>query len=433
MKNKEFDMLVRRRAMSEQTTLSGDSEARIQSAMREPVSEGGVRRMTLRMAVALVLMVALLCGAGLAAVNWNSRQYMTSRDSEGNERVNEAVLEHLQAVGMDTGDRAVQILMEDAAFDGYSVVLAWTAQNRLEETVYLLCTVYVDGVEIGGVRQNASEMFMEPGELLTSGASGAIKEEMDGSLPEREDSCEVLLEFTVLKPKWERVEAQLPDAEDKWPAFDEEVLALWNGQKIVTFGGSMIYWGGFITDWEAGPRGQAHTFENTGAFEIVDEIDMRFTLERNEKAKTKPKHSEMVEKANEDYTLRVVHADMTSNQLTLALEVVFTEQEAMDKYKAYFDPDNPLGPAWRFTMHDQDGEQFWFSAGHSSMSPAPEWNEKQQAWVWRYQLSSDYLKWIPETVVIVPTRDEEGYSWEEPYDPERADIPYPDEAIEITF
>ncbi len=428
MTNKQFDALVRRRIQEEKYEMSILTENKLAEALRQPEVKEKARRFTMRTAVIVTVILALLCGAALAAVTWSSREFLTYTDDMGKTHTNEELLQYVQPVGQVYEGNALKIEMIDAIFDGYSLVMTWTTESKAQEQAYLLCDILVNGdyPGAGGYRQ-ADELFLQPGEVIQSGMNArtdGVVHGVPGNESSIADACEVTMRFSALTPNGEVVKiggmgGNGTDADYK--AYTDNIERLVQEGNVVIAPDGVIELGSKYAYEEGMTR--ADLYVAAGVMDLIDTVDVTFTVRANVESRPGLLGSQPIEKDNGDYILRVTRADLTPNTASFTLERVFASKEAAEKYSAYYT--EKLGPYWGFVFLDENGENDWYhNGGGGSDMEAPE-EQPDGAWVWNYRYEMTKVVRMPGAVTIVPTRD----------DPETGEynIPYPEEAVTLAF
>lgn len=423
MTNKQFDECLRRRIETEDMKMQPASERRIAAALERPQNAPRIRRLSMKTVVLAAVLLALLCGAALAAVNWNSRQFLTHTDKDGNAVVNDALVSHVQPVDQRFAGDVLTIDIVDAIFDGNALVLTWTNTSSAAESVYILCDVRINGrgPGMGGYR-GVDELFIAPGETIESGLMTRTDEDGGDAAPA--ERCDVALTFTAFAPNGEVVDLAPLDGESteadraRQNAWIDEQVALGN---VVLAGDGVIELGSNAPYHEGMTRVEALTA--SGLMTPVDTVTASFGIARNAYPQSALPKGEPIEQDNGGYTLRVVRADLTPNAGTFVLERVFADAAAAQAYAAYYS--EKLGPYWGFEFIDETGDIWWAgNSGGGAQTEAPV-EQPDGTWVWAYGAAMTDIQRPPKTLTILPVRD----------DPETGEhnVPYPDEALTLTF
>ena len=422
MTNRQFDDLVRRRIETEAMSMHKESENRIIQAMGRPETRQAARRFTMRSLAVAILVLALLCGVALAAVNWGTREYLTYTDDDGQQHINENLAGYVQPVGKTFEGDILKIDMIDAIFDGRSVILAWTLENKSDQELYILCEALYNGEYGGqGSTSNVGEYFIKPGEVVTAGLTSFFEGE-DAVIDW--EACDVSMKFMALAPTGEVVEIGYHDAETEaeYAAYDEKVNALNAEGKLVLEPDGYINVGNRTTYQEG--MSYADMLIDSGAMTLADEVPVELSLARNATVTSaNAVQGKLTEKDNGDYILRVVRAEMTPNSAVFEVECVFKDRAAVEKYSEYFDTSVKLRPYWGFSFADETGDVWWMQNGGGSGDEEP-LEMDDGSFVWRYTATMTSLVRTPKEITITPQRDDVVTG---------EYVEFPEEAVTVVF
>lgn len=441
MENRQFDDMVRRRIETEDISMSKLSETRLAQALQQPEVKQKARRLTMRTVVLAALVLALLCGAAVAAVTWSSREYLTRVNEDGTTEVNETLLEYVQPVGKVFENDAIKVNVVDAIFDGHALVLTWTTQNKMQDEVYLLCDVTVNDTWAGqGSYSKVDELFLKPGEIVSSGFSARVDETVGMGRDNHQlaETCDVNLAFTLLKPNSEVVEVQIELTGDETEAEYDRVAGEYTAKidslieegKVVVEPDGVIVMGSKYPHYEEGMT-RADIYTASGLLTETGSLNAAITVAKNAEVKSALADGQPVEKDNGDYILRVVKAELTPNSATFLLERIFPTKEAAEKYANFYRIKH--GPYWGFDFVDEEGDIWWAgNSGGGSTMEAPE-EQADGTWMWDYEASMTDILRMPTEITVIPYRDNLDMDPEGEYNPDDMHIEYPDEAVRLEF
>lgn len=425
MKNRPFDEAVLRRIQGENLSIRQEIEMKIRKdvQMKRTLSAQQAIRRPMRMAILIAAVLLLIFGAALATVHWSSRSLITHQDEQGQEQVNEVLLQHVQPIGQSFQGTALDIDVVDAIFDGNALVLAWTLTNRGEEPVYLYCDIQVndDHPDMGSYSA-VDEVFVHPGETLESGFSARVDGSAYGASTE---GCDVRMQFTAFASNGEVVQIGAMEgegADDDFVAYNAHINTLIAEGKVPIAPDGVIEMGDNAP--YAPGMTRAECLEASGLMRKVDTVDAAFSIARNAEVKSALPEGTPVEQDNGGYLLRVTQADLTPNAATFRLERVFADQAAVDQFSAYYS--EKLGPYWGFSFLDETGDIWWSSnSGGGSDTDAPEAQADGRCWVWGYTAVMTNLERMPQTITIVPYRDD--------VETGETNVAFPEEALTLSF
>ena len=417
MTNKQFDAMVRQKILMEDMKMNNQSETRLANSLNRKPIQHTVRRISMRSLLVAALILVLLCGVAVAAITWGSREYLTYTDEEGQTHANETLLELAQPVTKTFEGAALRMDVVDAIFDGRSLVLTWTMQNKQTEGDLYLVMERPEGDEpwLGGQggQLNADGLFVHPGEVVTSGITTLFDSPVDS------DTLRVAFSYAVLAPTGEVVSIGGLNGDggtNDDDAYRRRIDDLNAEGKLVLAPDGVIELGGSIPE-NAAEVAYAELLVAAGKMERVETVEVAFTVENNAEVKNLLPDSSPIEKDNGDYILRVIKAELSPNTATFELERVFESREAAERYSSYYT--QKAGPNWSFDFQNEDNSMWYFSgSGGGSDAPVA---LPDGTWVWTYEFNITQLQSMPKTITIIPLRD----------DPETGvlNIPYPEEAI----
>lgn len=419
MTNKQFDAMVRRQIEMEDIQMSDFSEYKLSQSLQKPSTRRTVRRFSARSLVLAALILALLCGAAVAAISWSSREFLSYTDKSGQEHANDALISLAQPVGKTFEGSTLRIDMVDAIFDGRSLIMAWTMQNKQSEgDVYLLLEqsqTSSAGLFGQGSRRGADEIFISPGEVISSGMSTLFDSPVDA------DTFHVAFTYSVLAPKGDVVSigalsGDEPDGDAAYEAYAKQINDLNAQGKLVLAPDGVIELGNNFPENAEGMT-RTELLVAAGKMELLETVEVSFTIDRNADVKNLLPSDKPIEQDNGDYILRVVKAELSANSATFELERVFQSQEAAERFAPYYT--EKLGPYWGFAFEDETKSDWFFNGGGTNIG-VPE-ARKDGTWVWTYEASLTQLQSTPKSITIIPLRDDTETG--------EFNIPYPQEAI----
>lgn len=420
MTNRQFDDLVRRRIQTEEMKMNHRSEEKLAQDMWTPKARRAVRRISARSLVLATVILALLCGVALAAVTWNSREYLTYTDKTGKVQANEALISLAQPVGRVYEGESLRVEVVDAIYDGRSLVLTWTLQSkRAEGDIYLLVENGRKGGDalLGqGGTMGMDEIFLAPGETVNSGLTTLFEDTVDL------DACEVSFIYTVLAPKGEAVPMAYPhdlEGDAFTQAYQDEVNRI-NAEGNLALAPDGVIELGDLYPENPGDMTRSEILVAAGKMDLLETVDVHFTVMRNSDSYSLLPDGKPIEQDNGDYILRVNKADISPNSATFELERVFKTKEAAEKYAAYYS--EKLGPFWGFDFQDETNSLWYANGGGGSTMEVPE-EQPDGTWVWNYNASMTQLYSQPRAITILPLRDD--------LETGEYNIPYPEEAVAL--
>lgn len=419
MTNKQFDAMVRCQIEMEDIQMSNFSENKLAQSLQKPTTQRTVRRFSARSLVLAALILALLCGVAVAAINWGSREFLSYTDMSGQVHANDTLINLAQPVGKTFEGSALRIDMVDAIFDGRSLIMTWTLQNKQSEgDVYLLLEQSQTGsaglIGQGGQRA-ADEIFISSGEVISSGMSTLFDSTVDT------DTLDVAFTYSVLAPKGEVVSigamsGDEPDGDAAYEAYAKKIDELNAEGKLVLAPDGVIELGSNYPE-NAASMTRTELLVAAGKMELLETVEVSFTIDRNADVKSLLPDNQPIEQDNGDYILRVVKAELSANSATFELERVFQSQEAAERFAPYYT--EKLGPYWGFAFEDETISDWFFNGGGTNIG-VPE-ARTDGRWVWTYEASLTQLQSTPKTITIIPLRDNTETG--------EYNIPYPQEAM----
>lgn len=417
MKNKEFDAYVRHQISKEEQIMNERSEKRIEHAFKNPKEQRFVRHVTWRTIAMAAIILVLLCGVALAAVSWNSQELLTHRQNDGTSVVNEELLKFTQALNTPYSSEKIRLEMVDAIADNASVVMAWHVTNTSETTLYLVSDITVNGSMMdGGSTYNASQVFLAPGETIESGMNMRVDEAMPVNNP-----YNLNIAVHCFEPKGEIVNMPPLDGNAEDGAAEEAKARTWVDQQVAM--GNVVLAGDGGIELGSEYYGSGMTYleglEAYGAMTLADTLTASFELANNAWLKS-IEGSEVAQKDNGSYVLRLTHATLTPNTLTIDLERVFKTKEDAEAFSIYYTSKHDSH--WGFRLLDEPEGWFMNSSGWATTEVPVE--AEDGTWVWGYGIEAMSFTGVPTSFTIVPERTEgEGFNT----------VQYPDEGITFTF
>ena len=429
--------------------MSYQSETRLANNVRTRSVPRTVHRISMRSLLIAALILAVLCGVAIAAITWSTRNYLTYTDEDGQAYANEDLIGLAQPVFKTFEGDALRINVVDAIFDGRSLVLTWTMQNKqIEGDLYLIMENPQDDepwIRGQGSQFNVSELFIHPGEVVSSGLSTLIDSPFDS------DALPVVFSYAVLSPTGEVVPIggldETAGSNDGYEVYRQRIDDLNAAGKLVLAPDGMIELGSILPENADDIGSYAELLVAAGKMKLVENVEISFTLENNAGGENLQTYGQPIavdtigedskehvlkqgshgllyldkpiERDNGAYILRVVTAELTANSATFEMERVFETKEDMERFAPYYS--KKLGPHWGFRIQDEENSN-WFDNGSGSGPDAPVLAE-DGTWVWTYEVTLTLLQKTPKTMTIIPCRDDIKTGANA--------IPYPEEAIVI--
>jgi hypothetical protein len=413
VKNRQFDSMIRQRIEMEVFYMSKCHEENLKSNQHRSLAHQMVRRYSLRSILAAALILALASGAALATIRWNSRQLITYIDEKGQEHVNEALVEMSQPIAQVFEGQSLRVNMIDAICDGRSLVLTWSLENKQEEGDLFLLLENTGELFNQGLYSQTSEVFISPGEIISSGVSTII------DAPLEEESVLISFSYAVLEPLGEIVEVDGLDWSE--PAIVEEAYMRnidelnAQGKLVIAPDGSVQLGSYYPENYEE--SSYSGFLIAAGKMKHIETVDVAFSIKNNAQVINLLPDGMPVEKDNGDYILRVTKAELSTDCATFNIERVSANEDAVEHLKT--NNSDKLGPFWEFDFPDEENSNWYVSLSGVYHDPVA---AAENTWVWAYELYLTPLQRMPESITVVPRRE----------NPETGEMtPYPDEAIAL--
>jgi hypothetical protein len=417
MKPDPFDALVRRHIQEEAFMIHPDFEKRLAQKLSQPEVLRSARRISVRSLALAMALLMFLTGAALAASGWGSRLFLTREDEDGNPIVNEELVALAQPIGQVFERDRLRVEIIDAIYDGQYLVLTWTLQNKQTEgDIFVLAENIRQGEsyqQMQGTFRQMTEVLLKPGETIESGMSTLWEARGDA------DTLDIRFDYVVMTPEGELVPMNYPydlEGEAFQAAYEAEIARIEaEGNIAVAPDGSLEF-----SDKKIIPF--SRNLSVNGKMELEEIVQVRLSIPRNAAATSLLPDGQPVEKDNGDYILRVTQANITPGMAHFMLERVFKTREAMEKYADYYYTGGSTGLFWAFSFESTDGAH-WYRNGVGYPANTPE-EQPDGTWVWLYEATMGNLQSIPDSITIIPTRDEAANPGEF--------IPHPEEGITLT-
>ncbi|MDR2505193.1 MAG: hypothetical protein LBD16_03710 [Oscillospiraceae bacterium] len=375
--------------------------------------------------VLAAVIIIILCGAALAAVTWNAREFLFPTETlnapveKGGEPIkpNETLLSLAQPIAKTFEGDYLALDVADAINDGRSVILTWTARNKSSESLYYVYNIRYNGNYGGsGMSRNADEGFIGPNESLSSGVSSMLD-----FAAEETNVCEVTMSVTVLRPLFDTI--HINDARDDLSneEFNAQIDKMIASGIIPVAGDGLIETGSQFYD-----KPEMTNIERliaSGMAEIVETVDATLSLAANAEPIAVVIDGGQSAKDNGSYVLSVAKAAITPNTAEFLIDVLFPNREAYEQYLPYYA--GKFAPIYSFEFLDETGN--WSSwannigGGFTTDEPI---EQPDGSWLWQYSATSTQLVRIPRAIDIIPRRA----------DVQSGElISYPEEGITVVF
>ena len=386
------------------------TENRLMNNLKRKTDQHTARYISLRTLLIAACILVVLCGVAYAAINWNSREYLTYTDEQGQTHTNEELISLAQPILKTFEGDALRVDIADAIFDGRSLVLTWTMQNKQTEGDLYLLLERAEGdspsIFFGSGGQRAvTEVFISPGETVSSGITTLFHEPVDT------DTFHVAFTYSVLKPLGEVVpidgiyyddESNPEEQYDAYTRHIDELIA--QGKLPVTPDNTIALGSNYPENGDE--MSYTETLLAAGTMELIEKVDVSFFIERNAVIQDLLPGGMPVERDNGDYILRVVRAEITPHMAAIDLERVFQSQEAVERfapYYSFYSDSEEHGLLWDFDFVDETNSQ-WFINGSGSMSSYPN-ALPDGTWVWPCEYKME-VQHKPQVIKIIPQRED---------------------------
>ena len=400
-------------------------ENRLANNLKKKPDQHTARYVSLRTLLIAACILAVLCGVAYAAITWNSREYLTYTDEQGQTHINKELISLAQPILKTFEGDALRVDIVDAIFDGRSLILTWIMQNKQAEgDIYLLLEKSEDyslNLFGQGDERSTTEVFISPGETVCSGKTTILQEPLDT------DTLRITFSYSVLKPLGEVVpidgiyyddELDPQEQHDEYIRHIDELIA----QGMLPVAPDNIIELGSNYPENGDKMTYAETLIAAGMMELIETVDVSFFIERNAVIQDLLPGGMPIEKDNSDYILRVVSAEITPHMVAIDLERVFQSQEAVERfapYYSFYSDSEEHGLLWDFDFVDEtDSQRFINRYGLMTDHPTA---LPDGTWVWPCEYKME-VQHKPQVIKIIPQRE----------DPESDTfnmISYPEEAI----
>ncbi|MGI6696212.1 MAG: hypothetical protein ACOX6O_08290 [Christensenellales bacterium] len=253
------------------STLSGLSWREADSRAALGIMKGDIKvkkRLTFGMAIAMALILATMAIAVAEIIRYSVRDYQQIGD--------EAVKEHIAAIGQELKQEDVEIYVTDAIFDGSVLSLAFEAKPISGKPVYVVASLTASmGTKtlkhhvLASQGMGFDQGFWVP-ERMKGGSQGKYGLDVEVDAQDLDGDISWELRFDVLRPVWEIVEdtsGYSDDADgtaDDHEAWQKQFETAFNHQQIMlTQGHSLMMLENYL------PQGDdmAQRLVASGAFE----------------------------------------------------------------------------------------------------------------------------------------------------------------------
>ena len=388
-----------------------DVHARLEQTLSSIQEEESMKKMRWQ-PVIILLILLILCGAAVAAVmSWDVRSALTRQNGQGEQIVNEELVQLAQDVRQTFTGEYLRVTVADALFDGRSLAAAWTLENLSgDQLVYVIATETEDSVRWDGPGGfGGTEEFLRPGEIRNGNMDHEISEPIQG------DTLRVGIRYFVLAPAVEMAYIQFPDWHEegymkKIDAMEAEAKALSDEGKlaIIADKSTSAYGGEWLSLSSAFHEElqehmethddictQAEAMTATGKFKLLEEVEVTFDLDITERPVSFLPDGEPVEKEYEGFTMRITSADYTASTMKIIIEAVFTDEESARQ----FNDERRL-----FIALNEEGLLTWDRNNGAWGNNSSEMEARDDGtWVWEFFISHMSLLSLPEYVTVCPS------------------------------
>lgn len=346
---------------------------RTERSIEDMMNGKNVRKITLRAALAVALILAVLTAVGYAAVH---SLLLEGRSPE----IVQQLEPLMQPVESGYQGEYVDIQVTEALLTQDSLSLAWTVTNKTDQLLYIGAPTFFalngGGVSGGGPSVRDFDYYLEPGQQVECQRIRAILSGDPISLWESEDGVPAS-EPTPLQDVNNRCEIGLsvylaPEALEDAPQYpeDRDVLA----PSDAAFGDTY-------------PAG-----DGRWALAEAAHVELSLDLESLSALSAPPQSF-----ACGSHTLQIDQAQITATGADFAWKVIYdTYAEAMAR------PDSwELPECWYYDLQPADGGGPWATNGGGDQSPAPvELPDGRWAWETRWHYT-DLLR-LPRSFTLIP-------------------------------
>lgn len=380
------------------------------------------RRLSSGLVLAIVLML-LLTGVAIAALNWGSLDFMRYTTPEGFEGTNEEAFDLLQPVGQTFRGDAMEVTIVDALYDGRSLIMGWTVKNtHPTEPLFLLHQPWLNGQFDGaGHAKDDSDLFIQPGETITSGRNISLSQSdnMDA------ETCEVLMDFALLRPTGPLVERVHVDASGNITELSETEVEehLQAGDVVVDNGRHPV----IGSRWPDVYDTNVELYEKSGLFTLEDTLQCRFTVTKNVEKRVGIPMGGRTEANMGLFTVRLLSAEITPLTATIATEIIYPDKGVADMFYPGSYVKGGIGPVMLdsgFMYMNEHGNSFF---GHCSWDMGTTPLEAMPDGTYRYIHSASFSEFVRPGKVchIIPIAASDTF--EHPFTNEGISVSFPKE------
>jgi hypothetical protein len=417
VKRDPFDALVRRRIQEEAFMIHPDFEKRLAQRLADPQLVKSARRVSVRSLALAMALLMLLGGAALATSGWGSRLFLTHEGGNGKATINEELVGLAQPIGEVFEGDALRVEVIDAIYDGQSFTLTWTLQNKQAEGELFLAMEFDQYLHGGWHEENATQVWIKPGETVQSGMTMVVGAESIG------ETLDFAFDSVVLAPHGERMLINYPgelQGEEFWMAYQAEMARVYAQGGIAVLSGDRIELNRSVYPVPREGVSLANALIDSGKMTAVETVPVRVTLTPSAAVQSLLPDGQPVEKDNGDYILRVTRADSTPGTIHFSLERVFKNREALEPFAPYYDLSQGM-LFWWYGFTNADGTLAYSGQGGPVGDPT---EQADGTWLWPYQATLTDVRGAIDSITIYPTRD----------DPETGEIyvPFPEEGLTFT-
>lgn len=379
--------------------VSDEVHGRLQDTLTTIREDEPVKKMKYQ-PLLVALLIVLLCGAAIAAVtNWDVRSALTGKDSDGNEIVNEALVQHAQPVGQVYEGAALRVEVSDAVYDGRSIAAAWTVTNKTDDLLYLS----MEQAE-GSINWNAGPTALS-GDRMLIGAGETVNGMMDSRVVDapQGDTVHVGFTYDVLRPAVEVVYREASDGDAEEDEADKLVVETqpWGWMNLTLDFLNVDVAEAYDALEAAGTLHytEADAYIETGKFERVETLEVGFDLVVEEDlVRSLLPEGQPVEKVYEQFAMRISSAELSLGTLEIIVDAIYPDEETA---RSYTDGTNGK-PQLSFVGLNEAGEIYWQDNagwGVYIREPVP---LEDGRWMMQHHITHTQMVIVPEFVTVYP-------------------------------
>jgi hypothetical protein len=402
-----FDALVRRHIQEEAFMIHPDFEKRLARKLADLQVVKSARRISVRSLALAMALLMLLGGAALAASGWGSRLFLTREDGDGQPIVNEELVALAQPIGQVFEGDALRVEIIDAIYDGQSLTLTWTMQNKQSEGDLILLMEDNGHLQRAGREMNVGKILLKPGETIQSGLVAAVGAEAIGK------TLDITLDYLVLAPQAEVMQVDFSNLDG---LYGDAIVAAYQAEigRIHTLGGIALSFDGRIELLQSvyPPNLEGVTLADAliadDKVTALETVPMQLTLAPSAAVKSLLPGGQPVEQDNGDYLLRVTQVDYSPGTIRITLERVFKNRAALRKYEQYYRIKEGQSiakgfPSWWYKFENADNTLSYAGTFGSVGSPT---RQADFTWLWPYKATLTEWRGTLDSITIIPYRDD---------------------------